>query len=92
MECISWLSQLWEQHGLFHRRIGEQELLPQYFLDGDGDENVVEFGNILLIHEDPNFFPGDGIGKWQDDVVGYDDWDAAEDDGLDQPRAPRCPS
>uniref|UniRef100_A0A804N8A5 Uncharacterized protein n=1 Tax=Zea mays TaxID=4577 RepID=A0A804N8A5_MAIZE len=78
VERVSRLGGLREQHGLLHGRVGEEALLPQDDVGGDGREDGVEPGDVLLRDEHADVLPRDGVREGQHDVVGDDHGDAAE--------------
>jgi hypothetical protein len=92
VERVSCLSRLWEQHGLLHRRVREEPLLPQHDVRGNGRQDAVQPRDILLGDKDADLLPRDGVREGKDDVVCDDHRDAAEDHGLHQPGTPRCPA
>ena len=82
VECISWLSRLGEQHGLLHRWVRKEPLLPQYNICGNGCQDAVQLRDILLSNKNADLLPWDGVRKGKDNVICDDHWDAAKDHGF----------
>lgn len=59
---------------------------------GDSDEDTVEPADFALRDGDGDGWPAHDVGKGESNAVRNDDGDAAESDGLYQPRAPRSPA
>jgi hypothetical protein len=92
VERISRLRRLGEEHGLLHRRVSEQALLPQYDVRRDGRQDAVEHWDVLLGNKHANLLPRDGVRERQDNVISDDHWDAAKHHRLHQPGTPWSPA
>jgi hypothetical protein len=92
VEGVTGLGGLREQHGLLHRWVSEQPLLPEDHFHRYGGQDGVQLGDIVLSHKDTNLLPWDGVRKGKDNVISDDHWDAAKDHRLHQTGAPWGPA
>ena len=92
MEHISLLRGVGQHHRAADGRVGQLALHVQNLLRPNVGQNHVQLGHILLGDKHRNLPPRDDVREGQHDVIGDDDWDAAEEDGLHEARGPRGPA